>query len=229
MTHRLPWHETEWERLQRARQQEKMPHALLLTGPRGAGKQLFAESLAASLLCTDPDAHGNACGQCRGCHLLQAGSHPDYQRIQPVEPGKPITVDAVRDMTSRGTLTAQAGGYKVILFQPADALNIAAANSLLKTLEEPVAWTLMLLVSAQPGRLPATIRSRCQQIKLSLPAKPEGERWLAEQVEDVDPKLLLALTGGAPLRALELAQQQVLQLRLRLLDDFGGLAWEQVR
>lgn len=203
-----------------------MPHALLLTGPRGTGKRQFAESLSASLLCSQPDEDQRLpCGVCRNCQLQQAGNHPDYQCIEPSEPGKPITVDAIRDLTGRSTLTSQSGGYKVILIEPADLMNIAAANSLLKTLEEPAPDTVILLVSARPGRLPATIRSRCQQLQLALPDQATAKSWMSESelIQHNDPGLLLALAAGAPIRALELAGTEILKLRLQLLEDFSNV------
>jgi DNA polymerase-3 subunit delta' len=219
----LPWQQADWKRVQEARRAGRLPHALLVTGAAGLGKGGFAKNLAASLLCSAPDDGGLPCGHCRGCHLFQVGTHPDYLRITQEQPGKVIPIDSIREYISRSGLTAQAGGYKVVVIEPADALNMAAANSLLKTLEEPVAWTLIMLVSSRPGQLPATIRSRCQTIKIRAPARESAAQWLVGRVGGLDAKLLLDLACGAPLHAEKLADEGVLTLRGQLLDEFAGV------
>ena len=216
----LPWHKSQWQLLQSRRTGGQLPHALLINGPEGLGKSRFARCLAASLLCTDNDRAGMSCGRCRGCLLLKAGNHPDLSVIMPEEPGKGIRIDVIRDFTGREALTAQYGGFKVIIIEPADALNMAASNSLLKTLEEPVSQTLIILVSSQPGKLQATIRSRCQSITVRVPQRQQARDWLEGQCGTADPNLLLDLASGAPLLALELADPDLLQLRTAMLEEF---------
>lgn len=218
-----PWQENGWARLQRLRQDDRLPHALLITGAAGIGKGRFARDFAASLLCSDPRPDGTPCGRCQGCHWFSAGSHPDYRRLEPEEPGKAIRVDSIRDFTRGESLTSQAGGYKVVVIEPAEAMNPAAANSLLKTLEEPVPWTLMLLVSSDPGRLPATIRSRCQQLHFDVPERALARQWLQTRGAAGDPDLLLSLAAGAPLKALALADPEILAARSKLLDEFAAI------
>src|SRR3569832_2564259 len=160
----LPWHEETWARLLAARRAGRLPHALLLTGPQGMGKQRFAENWMAGLLCEAPDAEGCACGVCRRCQLLAAGNHPDYRQLTPPEEGKVIGVDQVRELIQYIALTPQYGANKIATIHTADKLNINAANTLLKTLEEPPPLSLFVLVTAQPSRLPVTVISRCQRI-----------------------------------------------------------------
>ena len=143
--------------------------------------------------------------------------------MEPEEEGKLIRVDSIREMSERGALTAQAGGYKLVLLQPADAMNMAAANSLLKTLEEPPSWTLMLLVSDQPHRLPATIRSRCQTLAFPAPPPEQALEWLAGQGASAQAELALSLSGGAPLAARELTEGEQLARRQSMLQEFLGL------
>jgi DNA polymerase-3 subunit delta' len=219
----LPWQKEDWELIQRTRRDDRLPHALLLSGPEGIGKRRFADAIAASFLCTSAEVDGSACGNCRGCELFRAGTHPDLKTIMPEAPGKAIRIDAIRDYTSKESLTAQAGGYKIVIVEPADAMNRSAANSLLKTLEEPVEWTFILLISAQPERLPATIRSRCRQLQMKLPQRGLAVRWLAGEVDQMDPALLLSLASGAPLRARALADSELLGLRVKLLDEFAAI------
>ncbi|MCP3665079.1 MAG: DNA polymerase III subunit delta' [Gammaproteobacteria bacterium] len=219
----FPWQSGQWANLQGARAQNHLPQALLLSGPAGLGKHQFAQRLAASLLCKEPGPDGDPCGQCRGCHLFQAETHPDYKTIEPEEQGKVIRIDQIREYTSKESLTAQAGGYKVVIVEPADAMNIASSNSLLKTLEEPVNWTLIILVTAKPASLPATIRSRCQRVDFFAPPKEIGETWLKQQQPGVDASLLLNLAFGAPLKALELANPDILALRQQMIGDFMGI------
>jgi DNA polymerase III subunit delta' len=219
----LPWQAEDWELIQRTRRDDRLPHALLLTGPEGLGKRCFADSMAASLLCSSAAMDGTPCGKCRGCDLFRAGTHPDLKTIEPEEPGKAIRIDAIREYTSKESLTAQAGGYKIAIIEPADAMNRSAANSLLKTLEEPVDWTFMVLISAWPGKLPATIRSRCRQLQMQLPKLAVAEQWLAGETDGMDTALLLSLASGAPLKARALADPELLALRVKLLDEFAAI------
>ncbi len=219
----LPWHDWVWARLSGARRAGRLPHALLLEGAVGLGKRRLAWRLAASVLCAAPGDDLRPCGTCRSCHLLGAGTHPALRLIEPEEGGGQIRVDAIRECVARDGLTSQAGGYKVTLIQPAEAMNTAAANAFLKTLEEPAPWTLMLLISEQPSRLPATIRSRCQHIGLAAPPESLAVQWLSERVTGVDPALLVALGAGAPLRAERLASDGALALRECRFEEFMGV------
>lgn len=224
--HRLPWQQDAWNRLLQARSQQRLPHALLFAGPMGVGKTSFALALAQSLLCESPLEQGEACGQCRHCHLFQAGTHPDFRRVEPEEESKSgeIKIDIIRRLTERATMTASGGGYKVVVIRPADRMNSAAANSLLKTLEEPTAGTLLMLLTDHPSRLLPTIRSRCQRFVFSPPARDEALQWLQGRVNEGDPGLLLDLAGGAPLKALAMDQREILMTRLEMLTAFLSLA-----
>src|SRR5450631_1519978 len=164
-----PWQEVAAATMLGAR--ERWPHALLIAGPQGVGKRLLALHLARALLCETPLSNGRACGTCIGCGLVERRSHPDLRLIEPftydddgvATPVDAIGVDAIRDLTRFAQLSSHRGGAKVAVVVPADALNAAAANALLKTLEEPPPRTNLLLVSHRPGRLPATITSRCRR------------------------------------------------------------------
>ena len=230
LSHHLPpWLLSPWSALQGARQANRFPHALLLTGPRGVGKRLLVEALARSLLCHRTDPRGFACGECPDCLLLAAGTHPDLVRVGPDEETKSgeIRVDAIRALAGTEGLTAHRGSWKLIIIDPAHRMNISAANALLKTLEEPSPSTLICLVSEQPSRLAATIRSRCQALRLALPAEDEAMAWLAPQVPGLAAATLLHLAHGAPLRALELADPEGLARRDKLFTGFVAVAQGQ--
>lgn len=218
----LPWQEAQWNVIQRRRAADRLPHALLLTGPEGVGKVQFAERLVRALLCTQPRAGGDACGHCAACQLCQAGTHPDLRRVAPEEPGKAIRIDAVRDLIRYLALKSQFGGYKVATVSPAERLNSASANALLKTLEEPTAQTLLVLSSARPSALPATVRSRCQQVKFRVPEREQALNWLRRQGVE-SPENALGITAGAPLKAMVLAGSEQLKLRLQLAQDLDRL------
>lgn len=221
MDDRLPWHRAVWQQCQQRLASGRLPHALLLTGPAGLGKRAFAMRLAGALLCAAPTAEGDACGQCRGCRLFQAGSHPDLRTVQPAEDGKVIKIDQIRDLAAFLGHTAQYGGYKVAVLEPADRLNVNAANSLLKTLEEPPGACLLLLVTAHPARLPATIRSRCQPLRFGLPPPTVALSWLTGRLaEPLDGEALLAVVGGAPLAALRQAGGERWQMRRALVECY---------
>ena len=190
------------------------PHAMLVTGPVGIGKRVLAQSLARALLCETAAADGSACGRCPGCGYAAAGQHPDLRLLEPIEIDDDevklvewISVDRIRALIRWAEITSHRGGAKVALIVPAERMNEAAANALLKTLEEPTAATYFVLVSHLPGRLPATIVSRCQRIAAPRPTRDEARSWLIAHGIDA-PDGALAQAHGAPLRALALADAQ---------------------
>ncbi len=218
----LPWQQSLWERLWQVRRSDRLPHALLLRGPLGTGKRLFAGVLAQAVLCGKNDDQGLPCGRCQSCRLFEAGSHPEYLLGEPEEDAKTreIKVDTIRELTSREVLTTQTGGRKVIVVDPAHRMTLAAANSLLKTLEEPGAKTLLLLISEEAYRLPATVRSRCQSIDFPLPPPECARSWLRQNSGFADPDLLLGLAGGAPFVALQYADPEIQSARNLALEEF---------
>jgi len=226
ITDQFPWHQGPWEVLTTARNSDRLPHALLLVGGAGLGKWQFAQQFAHSLLCQSPAQSGCPCGSCQSCHLFNAATHSDLQIVVPDPESKSgdIRIDDIRQMSNKEALTSQAGGHKVILIYPAERMTAAAANSLLKTLEEPTAQTRIILVSSQPHRLPATIRSRCQQIRFTAPEKGMAMHWLQQQGVTADAETLLGLSGGSPLAALALSQPEIMQERSQQLAEFLALA-----
>ncbi len=221
----LPWQQQQWQNLMARLRGASFPHALLITGPAGLGKDRFAALLVQTLLCERGIDAGQPCGQCRSCLLYAADSHPDQRRVAPPEPGKVIGVDQIREANRYLTQTSQYGGYKAVIITPADQLNANAANSLLKSLEEPSPYSVILLISARPGRLPATILSRCQRLMFAPPPPQVARQWLVEQIDSqLDPGLLLDLAEGAPLRAVQLANEDIFTVRremLTALQAFG--------
>jgi len=201
----LPWQTEAFTALQRRRQAGNLPHALLLTGPEGIGRRHFADALAASLLCLSPQADGRACGACQACLLRQAGTHPDLLILSPEE-SSVIRIDQIRELIEHLSLSRHHAAWRVVIIDPAEAMNVAAGNALLKTLEEPPPETLLILLASRPARLPATIRSRCQRLSLTQPPRAAALAWLREQGAD-GAEALLDLAGGAPVAALALGQE----------------------
>lgn len=218
----LPWHERYWQQIIGRFRAGRLPHALLLTGQSGLGKSLFAHQLADAFLCRSSQPNGQACGQCDSCLLLQAGTHPDYFYLTIPEGKTRISIDQVRLLIEKLGLMSQQSGYRVAIIEPADMMTIEAMNSLLKILEEPGENTSIILVSSNEGSLPATIRSRCQRLAFVPPATNEGLAWLRQQGLEA-PDLLLALSNGAPLAALEGDSSTLLETRSRFMDAFREL------
>jgi DNA polymerase-3 subunit delta' len=236
----FPWHRAILMRLLADR--SRLPHALLVQGSTGIGKTEFARALGASALCETP-RDGLACGQCASCHWFSQGNHPDYREIIPeaaeeesesveaeqgaakaekAEKAKSlvIKIEQIRDVADFVSLTTHRGGHRVLVIRPAETLHPAAANALLKTLEEPPPQTLIVLVSDRPARLLPTIRSRCRVLDLPKPPRDEALKWLrAEGVEG--PEAALAAAGGAPLLARELAQPEEAELRRRIVAQLS--------
>lgn len=211
----LAWQQDIWRSLTARLAGGKLPHALLISGEAGLGKTLLATAFARLALCRSP-VGDKACGRCTSCTQFAAGTHADFSRIELEErDGKAgeegqlksaISVEQIRDLI--GTLllsSSRQGSRKVALIEPAELMSISAANSLLKTLEEPPADTLLLLVTAVPGRLPATVRSRCQAVAMAAPANDVALDWLNARQRRDDWQTLLGFCGGAPLAALDIA------------------------
>lgn len=208
-------HEKIWLGLQARR--ERLPHSLLLIGQKGLGKFDLASQFAASLLCEQQQEDGRACGQCLPCNWYAQGNHPDFRLLQPgalsdeveaedgkKKPSQQITIDQVRGLDEFLNVGTHRGGLRIIVVNPAEAMNRNTANALLKTLEEPAPGTLFLLISSEPMRLLPTIRSRCQVIPVPLPGTSHAERVLADEGV-ADAGRWLALAGGSPGLAMELA------------------------
>ncbi|MGE8068468.1 DNA polymerase III subunit delta' [Pseudomonas sp. NPDC089569] len=226
MAEAYPWQDSLWQQLAGRAQHA---HAYLLHGPAGIGKRALAERLMASLLCQHPTPVG-ACGECKSCLLLKAGSHPDNYVLEPEEADKAIKVDQVRDLVSFVVQTAQLGGRKVVLIEPVESMNINAANALLKSLEEPSGDTVLLLVSHQPSRLLPTIKSRCVQQACPLPSEAMSLAWLAGALPDCSQEErgeLLTLAAGSPLAAVNLHAQGVREQRAQVVDGVKKLLKQQ--
>jgi DNA polymerase-3 subunit delta' len=234
-----PWQLETWKRLVARAGQGALPHALLLAGPPRIGKRAFAERLASFLLCDDRSAA--PCGRCRSCQLFAVRAQRDPEETRPDGslaqpegyPGHPdarfvgfgfndkskkmygeIVVEQIRELSAWLALTPQAGRAQVVLIEPADAMNSAAANALLKTLEEPNPARYLLLVSAYPARLPPTIRSRCQRIDFPVPPVDAALTWLQQQgIDRAAAATALAASAGNPGLALAWARGGRLAMR----------------
>ncbi|MBA2778593.1 DNA polymerase III subunit delta' [Billgrantia kenyensis] len=218
----LPWQAPLWRQFLALHASGRLPHALLLSGPHGVGKQRFAEALLGYLLCADPGE--TACGECHGCRMLASGYHPDLLRISPEEGKRQIRIDPIREVNAFVGQTAQQGGHRVILLSPAEAMNVAAGNALLKSLEEPGARTQFLLLADIPSRMLATIRSRCQHWNLPLPEHEQSIEWLASSLGSrEEAEFWFQVSGGLPLLAVELAAPEARSLRKQLHETFDAL------
>lgn len=235
----FPWQISAWQQLHALR--NRMPHAILLHGTEGIGKTVFAEHLAKSLLCESPKQHGHACEVCVSCGWFEQYSHPDYRRVRPElldeedsagseqdeaetekktakaskAPSKEIVINQVRALADFMNISTHRQGMRVIVLYPAEALNVPAANALLKSLEEPNANSIFILVSNSLDKLLPTILSRCHKFALGMPTKEQSLSWLNDQ-QVKDAEVWLAQQGGAPLSAIKMAQSE----NRNDLDDF---------
>ncbi len=216
-----PWLLENWRTVYKQLENDQLPHALLMCGVAGMGKRLFAQFLAESLLCKSVTREHGACGACSSCRQLVAESHTDFRKLIPEGKSLSIKVDVVRELVNWLQLTAQQDSYKIALLESVDTMNRNAANSILKTLEEPGQRMILLLVADRVGVLPATVISRCQTMTLRLNDRRAAQQWLAETGGVSDPEAALA-NCDAPLYALEQQQsawQEVHTLLLKAWQD----------
>jgi len=224
-------------------QKNQLAHALLIRGPRGIGKQALATAFARGLLCEKPAPTGESCGHCGACGWMETNAHPDFRLLAPAseedagaeegdggkktKPSPWISIEQVRDLHDFIHMASHRGGRKVILVNPAEALNVSAANALLKNLEEPPPRTHFILISHRTHRLPRTIVSRCRQLVLRSPEASVAMQWLAEQGVN-KPEIALAQCSGAPLLALTASESGELNGRRDFLANIAGPDFDPV-
>ncbi len=218
----FPWQQPAWQRLCEQFHASRLPHAFLVHGVPGVGALEYAAAAARYLLCHAP-LEDVACGRCRGCSLLKAGSHPDIFRLRAEEDATQIKVDQVRECVEFVARTAHFDLRKVVIVEHADAMNINASNALLKSLEEPGADTVFILVTQRLSAILPTIRSRCQSVALQVPPLDEAQRWLQEQGLDQDKQGLLAQAGGAPLLVRQWVQDDFPARQATLFEQLSHL------
>lgn len=229
-----PWSADAWRQLLARR--ENLPQALLLHGPRGIGKLDLARHFAKLILC-ETEGVDQPCGRCDGCRWFAVGQHPDFRQIEPealaapleyadpmpvtsktAKPSQEIKIDQVRELSDFLNIGSHRGKRRLALFHPAETMNANAANSLLKSLEDPASGACFILVSNNHTSLLPTIRSRCISLQLEAPSQVESLHWLAQE-KVTDAADWLAFSGGAPLLARELAESE----RGRLIGQLVGL------
>lgn len=178
----------------------------MVQGAEGLGKGSFAAWLATAVLCEKSAGHElTVCGVCTSCALVKAGSHPDLYWVAPEEDKQQLSVDQVRAACEKLSRTSFRQGYKVAIIEPAHQMTPGAANSVLKTLEEPSPGSLLVLLTSRPSGLLPTVRSRCQKLTIARPSTADAIAWLQRETGKPVPPALLEFSGGAPLRALEYA------------------------
>lgn len=212
----LPWQTAVWQRWHEAVSSQRLPHALLLCAPTGSGEHALLHTLARSLLCSQASPAGN-CGHCRHCELTATRGHSDLRELAPQGKSHSIGIDAVRELIDFAARTSALASCKVAVLTGAEHMTLAAANALLKVLEEPPAGTFFILSAHSPAAVPATVRSRCQLTPCPLPGQAVAREWLMEQgapAAEID--AALELCAGRPLAAQRLLAEGQLPERLAL-------------
>lgn len=228
----FPWQIEQWQYLWRAKQANRLAHALLFVGMGGIGKKKFTEHFVRSLLCQqvtnensiDFSHMDNCVSNCHSCRLIIGQTHPNVLWIQSEKEGQDIKIDQIRSVTEFVNQTSLQGDYRIVVIESAQQMNSNAANALLKTLEEPSSGAMIILIS-ENKRLPATILSRCQHLIFPRPSRHLAMEWLNKQIKSasltengIDLELLLNIANGAPLAALRLIQNDLLSVRQTLFQ-----------
>lgn len=218
----IPWLAGLQQSLSEAVEADRLGHAVLIQVDPGLGGEWLATWLSARLFCSAASTM-KPCGSCLDCRRVVSGEQPDLMRLSPIEDSKEIRIDQVREMASGLALTGHGRGRKVAVITPAERLNRNAANALLKTLEEPAGSSLLLLVTGEPSRLPATVQSRCTRVGIPVPPIAELEDWLrARGGKGIDWKAVMSAIGPRPLLALQVQAEAIADLQretARALDQ----------
>ncbi len=201
----LPWLEIPWRRVAAALAAERLPQGLLIVGRHGLGCHRLAQTMAAATLCAQPGPDAQPCGICASCHQVLAGTHPDLLSVRVREDRSAILVEQIRELSRALSLSSGSHGKRCAIIHEAERLNTAAANALLKTIEEPHSGISIILVTARLAALPVTIVSRCLQLPIVSPPEAQALSWLQHHDQRQDWPLFLALSAGAPLAAMDLA------------------------
>jgi DNA polymerase-3 subunit delta' len=220
-----PWHQNSWDKIVSARDKNHLPHALLISGMDGTGKVDFAKKLVTSLLCTAP-INNQACQNCRSCKTYHSGANPDYMQIELLEGKQQISVDQIRKLTEFISYTRSFEAYRVILLHPVERMNNNAANSLLKSLEEPASNTVIILVAKNLSGILPTIKSRCQLLALPSPNNDQALAWINQQSTSNNPQEILDMANGQPLTAINISDEDI-QSRGALATDLLSICTEQ--
>jgi DNA polymerase-3 subunit delta' len=225
----MSWLQGPWERLRGSLSENRLPHALLVTGEQGVGKRFFADQLAALLVCDQPDlAQGRRCGRCKQCELTRADTHPDIRRCAP-EKSRMIRIDQIRALSAFAVGSPQVAQRKVALIDRADQLNINSANALLKTLEEPVSDLVLILLQESGRPILPTIRSRCQVQPIDTPSFDQALGWLQARLQQMNLETppgpdecnrALQLAANAPRLALEYLTGDFITRRNEAFESF---------
>jgi len=215
-----PWHDNSWDQFASAYTQNHLPHAILLTGAQGVGKLAFAEKMVKSLLCLSPIAENQqACGVCQGCKTYEADANPDYMGIQLLENKQQISVNQIRELSEFLNYSRSFNAYRTVLITPIERMNLNAANSLLKSLEEPAENTVIILTATHLSKVMPTIKSRSQLLALPMPERAQAIDWLKQQKTNLNNvEELLEMSHGSPLLALETSDEAI-QKRQDLAQD----------
>jgi len=206
-----PWHDNTWDQFASAYSQKHLPHAILLTGPQGVGKYAFSKKLVKSLLCLNPDPDNlKPCGVCQGCKTYESKANPDYMAIQLLEDKQQIGVDQIRQLSEFLAYSRSFDAYRVVLIHPVERMNQNAANSLLKSLEEPAENTVIILTATYLSKVMPTIKSRSQLLTLPMPDKKQAIDWIKQQSPNLkDIEELLEMSHGSPLLAIQTSEDTI--------------------
>ncbi len=221
-----PWQAEIWNQATRYLSDNRLAHAILLSGPAAIGKLEFSLSFIQRLNCTNPTLDNLACGECKDCHLFTAETHPDVRLLnhdESLDKNKveQVKIDEIREINQFMTLSRQQGAFKIVCINHAETMNVNAANALLKTLEEPAENSILVLISHRAEALLATIKSRCQIWKFKLPDEKESLAWLSQQQKSDDWRELLQVAGNRPLLAKELQKSGLGKTRMAYYNELG--------
>lgn len=222
----VPWHKPTWDKFSKALDNKHLPHAILLFGAKGAGKLILANKMVKALLCTQAIMN-EACNNCQSCKTYESGANPDFMQIELLEGKQQIGVDQIRKLSQFLNYSRSFEGYRVIFINPIERLNKNAANSLLKSLEEPADNTIIIILANNLSSVLPTITSRCQVLSLPMPSNDDAEIWLSNKgIDSEKHSQLLELAYGSPLLASSIPDDLILQ-RKEFYTDIYKVMCEQ--